>query len=376
MTLEADSLRIVVKIGSALIANGDGGLLRDKIAEYAQVVAAARSAGHQVVLVSSGAGAAGFGPLGYKQRPRSIIAKQASAAVGQGILIEAYARAFQEFDTVVGQILLTRNDFSSRDSYQNALNTFEALLDRGIVPIVNENDTVAIDELTFGENDMLSALVATLLHADMLVILTDTDGVYDRDPRKHDDAIRLERVDSISEELLAGSGGAGSDAGTGGMFAKLKAAEVALSLGVPVFIGRCDQTSSLDQIAKGKGNGTYFDLPLNKRVTRKEQWIGLHSEAMGRIWIDSGAEEALLRGGKSLLPVGVTEQSGGFANGDVVEIVSADGSLLGRGVVNYSAAQLERVLGRSTEVAKSELGVTKVEVVHRDNWVPLRSEDA
>ncbi|CAM3896160.1 glutamate 5-kinase [Cohnella lubricantis] len=360
--------RIVVKIGSSSLTSEEGGLSRDKVRFYAGELAELKRSGRQVLLVTSGAIAAGFRPIGYPSRPKLVHEKQAAAAVGQALLMQAYQEAFAAHGLAAAQILLTRPDFSNRVRAQHAMRTIEELLKHGVVPIINENDTVATDELKFSENDTLSALVANLVKADGLYILTDIEGLYTADPRKDPDAKRIGQIDFISEDLYRIAGGAGSAVGTGGMRSKIEAARIAMGGGVATFIGRVTEPGDLAQAAGGSGRGTYFTTSLHT-LSSKKQWIGFLSIPQGRIIVDEGAERALLHGGKSLLPAGVAGAEGDFHPGDVVEVVGADGSTLGRGVTNYASWQLIAAAGLPSEEAIRRVDVHRVEVIHRDEWV-------
>ncbi|GAA3405040.1 glutamate 5-kinase [Paenibacillus hodogayensis] len=360
--------RIVVKIGSSSLTSDEGGLNRAKIDYFAAELSRLQDEGYSVALVTSGAVAAGFRKIGYVRRPKALHEKQASAAVGQALLMQSYNEAFAQYGHAVAQILLTRSDFRSRGRNHNALMTLQELISRGIIPIINENDTVAVDELKFSENDTLSALVANLLKADRLVIMTDTDGLYTDDPRKNSSARRIDRVEEISEDIYRIAGGSGSSVGTGGMRSKIDAARIATSGGVPVFIGRATEPEDILEAVRGTGKGTYFDTSAHTLSTKK-QWIGFHSDAQGKVLVDAGAEHALVDGGRSLLPAGVTDVVGEFHPGDVVEVADADGRTLGRGVVNYASWQLKAVAGLSTDEVRKRVDVSRIEVVHRDEWI-------
>lgn len=362
--------RIVVKIGSSSLTSEEGGLNTSRVAFFASELASLYQKGIQVLLVTSGAVAAGFTRIGYKQKPKVLHEKQASAAVGQALLMQAYQDAFGQHGIPIAQILLTRSDFSDRRRGHNALMTLEELLYRRVVPIINENDTVSIAELKFGDNDTLSALVANLVKADQLIILTDTDGLYTGDPHKDPNARRIDRVDAISDDLWSYAGGAGSAVGTGGMRSKLEAARIAMLGGVPAFVGLVNEPGDLASAVQGKGKGTYFTTNLHN-LSAKKQWVGFHSLPQGTVTIDRGAERALIEGGKSLLPAGVIDLSGEFHPGDVVEVLNQDGTAIGRGVVNYAAWQLRAVAGLSTEEVQKRVDVQRIEVIHRDEWVAL-----
>lgn len=364
--------RIVVKIGSSSLTTPEGGLNRDAIAYFSTELAALMKEGYQVLLVTSGAVAAGFREIGYAERPKLLHEKQAAAAVGQALLMQNYREALAEHDVSAAQVLLTRSDFQNRKRTGNASMAIEELLKRNVLPIINENDTVSVDELKFGDNDTLSALVANLIKADHLMILTDTDGLYTKDPRIDPDAVRISQVEEITEDIYAIAGGAGSSVGTGGMRSKIDAAKIASRSGVPVFIGKANEPGELLQALEGNGRGTYF-RNHGTSLPRKKQWLGFLSIPIGSLTVDPGAEEALIHGGRSLLPVGVRGISGHFHTGDVVEVLNQDGEVLGRGIVNYDAEQLQGILGLpSTEVLKLLDEVHRLEVIHRDEWISLK----
>ncbi|MDQ0218880.1 glutamate 5-kinase [Peribacillus cavernae] len=359
--------RIVVKIGSSSLTNLKGEIDQEKFSDHIEAIAALRQDGHEVLLVSSGAVASGFRSLGYPARPVSLKGRQAAAAIGQSLLIQSYMDKLGQFGIIPAQILLTRNDFAKKERYRNAYATLRELLERGILPIINENDTVSVAELTFGDNDMLSALVSGMVHADQLIILTDINGLYDSNPRKNPSAKRIDRLNEITEEMLIGAEGPGSKAGTGGMLSKLMAAKTSLSLGVRIFIGNGQGERKLLEILEGKGDGTYIGKNVLSQVTSRKQWIAHHSLVMGKIYIDKGAEEALLSQGRSLLPAGIYKFTGTFEKGDVVEVIGTDG-LIGKGEVLYSSENLKHIIGKRSDDLKQETIMT-IEVIHRDQWV-------
>ncbi|WP_419876508.1 glutamate 5-kinase [Candidatus Pristimantibacillus sp. PTI5] len=365
--------RIVVKIGSSSLTSEEGGLNRERIKYFTSELASLHKEGNSVMLVTSGAVAAGFRQIGYAAKPKIVHEKQAAAAVGQALLMQAYQEAFNGYGIVAAQILLTRADFSNRRRIQNALMTIEELLRLGIIPIINENDTVATDELVpkFGDNDSLSALVAAMTKASKLVIITDMDGLYTEDPRKNPQAVKIERVDQISEDIMKVAGGAGSSVGTGGMRSKIEAARIAMRGGVHAFIGKVQLEGDLTLAVQGRGRGTYFDTKLNS-LPMKKQWLGFHSIPLGRVVVDDGAAHALLEGGKSLLPAGVAEVHGEFLPGDIIEVANQQGETIGRGVVNYAAWQIQAVAGLSTEEVKRRVDVARIEFIHRDEWITLK----
>lgn len=361
--------RIVVKIGSSSLTNVRGEIDQAKLADHIEAVATLRRVGHEVLLVSSGAVASGFKGLGYSSRPITLKGKQAAAAVGQSLLIQSYIQKFSEFNIIPAQILLTRSDFSNRDRYKNAYSTLMELLERRILPIINENDTVSVEELTFGDNDMLSALVSGLIHADQLIILTDINGLYDSDPRVNPSAKKMGLLDYVTDDMLAAAEGTGSKVGTGGMKSKLLAAKTAQSLGVPVFIGQGKGIQKLVEILEGNGDGTYIRNKDQGTINTSRQWIAFHSEVAGKVFIDKGAEEAILYNGKSLLPPGIIEVNGTFQKGDVVEVFGRNG-MLGKGEVTYSSEDLKNVIGKGTDKNRESI-ISKVEVIHRDRWVKI-----
>lgn len=362
--------RIVIKIGSSSLTSEAGGLNAEKICFFAKELAALHQQGSPLLLVTSGAVAAGFTHIGYKSRPRLTHEKQAAASVGQALLMQAYNSAFQQYGIKVAQILLTRSDFSNRRRVHNAMMTIEELLKQGIIPIINENDTVSVDELKFGDNDTLSALVANLVKAGQLIILTDMDGLYSDDPRKNVDAYRIERVDQISEEIFQIAGGSGSAVGTGGMRSKIEAARIATRGGIPVFVGQVIEDGDLALAITEQGKGTYFGTTL-QTLSVKKQWVGFHSIPQGAIQVDPGAETALLSGGKSLLPAGITDVKGDFHPGDVIEVTNNEQQIIGRGVTNYATWQLQAALGLSSEEVRKRIDIQRIEVIHRDEWITL-----
>lgn len=359
---------IVVKIGSSSLTNEKGEIDEKKLAGYVEAIATLKKAKHTVILVSSGAVAAGFKQLGYPFRPVTIKGRQAAAAVGQSLLIQSYIKKFQKYQLVPAQILLTRSDFSNRERYQNAFSTIMELLDRGIIPIINENDTVSIDELTFGDNDMLSALVSGFIHANQLIILTDINGLYTDNPMKNPHAKKYTILEEITDEVLAAASSEGSKLGTGGMKSKLEAAKRALSLGVSTFIGKAEGKYSLLQVLQGTGNGTYITNKAMQPINTTRQWIALHSESTGKIYVDPGAKEAILYNGRSLLPAGITDVKGIFNKDDVVEVYGQN-ELLGKGKVNYSSNEVLLEMKKRKEQGRLE---PSIEVIHRNNWVTFK----
>ncbi|GAB6930025.1 glutamate 5-kinase [Paenibacillus sp. JCM 10914] len=366
------SSRIVVKIGSSSLTTDEGGLSMESILFFAGELALLRAQGHEVLLVTSGAVAAGFREIGYASRPKLLHEKQAAAALGQALLMRAYQNALAAHRLTAAQILLTRSDFANRKRMNNANMTIQELLKLGVIPIINENDTVSVDELKFGDNDTLSALVANMVRAQQLIILTDMDGLYTADPRKSPDAVKYEEILEITDEIYRMAGGAGSDVGTGGMRSKIDAAKIATRGGVPVFIGRVNEPGDMMKVLQQAGSGTYFATQLSS-LPMKKQWLGFMSSPLGRIVVDPGAEEALLHGGHSLLPVGIKRIEGSFHAGDVVEVMNSHNERLGRGIVNYDEDQLQSVIGLPSSQVIGMIGeVNRLEVIHRDEWITLK----
>ena len=309
---------IVVKIGTSSLTEKSGRLDIARLRALTAQVARLRDAGHQVIMVTSAAIAAGYSLLGYRERPVSVPAKQASAAVGQGLLMEEYARCLSEHGYVAAQILLTRADFSDRRRYHNAFSALEVLLSRGAVPIINENDTVSIAELKLGDNDMLSAQVAAMMHADLLCLLTDMDGLYTADPRTNPDAERIPYVERVTPELERLAAGAGTANGTGGMATKLEGAKLASGAGVSVVICSSREPDVLAKAVEGTARGTYFKAGSGMKT--RLQWMAFYAPTRGNVYIDSGAADALCSRGRSLLPAGVRAVEGDFAAGDGVKV--------------------------------------------------------
>lgn len=359
--------KIVIKIGTNLLADKTRGIDTGMIDSIARSVSTLRDSGNEVAIVSSGAIGAGVAAMRLHERPRTIPEKQATAAVGQPLLMEAYEKAFRKHSQQIAQILLTKDDFSERARYVNARNTFAALFEKGVVPVINENDTVAVEEIKLGDNDNLSAMVAALIDAAMLVILSDVDGLYTADPA-HDRKAELVRVvEKITPQVERFAKRTGSELSTGGMATKIQAAKRCVGSGIAVIITNGTMAGAIENAVFGKAGGTLF-LPADKRLSMRKQWIGFVSHTKGAVVVDDGAKNALLKKNKSLLPSGITEIRGDFRARDIVSIVDAGGSQIGKGITSYSSAELTKIKGRKSAEAESLLHrKAPAEVIHRDN---------
>ncbi len=367
----ASAHRIVAKVGSSLVTNEGRGLDRPAVAHWAAQIATLRQQGREVVLVSSGAIAEGMARLGWRKRPVVMHELQAAAAVGQMGLVQAYEAAFAEHGLHTAQILLTHEDLADRHRYLNARSTLFALLRLGVVPIVNENDTVVTDEIRFGDNDTLGALVTNLIEADALIILTDQRGLYGADPRKQPDAPFIAQGQAGDPVLEAMAGGAGSTVGTGGMLTKILAAKRAARSGAHTVIASGREQNVLTRLSQGEPIGTELRAVLPVWSARK-QWLADHLRLRGRVVLDAGAVRALTQEGKSLLSIGVVSVEGEFERGDVVACMDDAGRECARGLINYSAADTRRILREpSTRIAQILGSMTDPELMHRDNLVVL-----
>ncbi len=361
--------RLVVKIGSSLLADARAGVRQERLDALATEIASLRERGIEAAIVSSGAVALGCVRLGWVGRELAVHEKQAAAAIGQPMLMHAWQRGFARHGVDVAQLLLTRDDLRNRRRYLNASNTSETLFSAGIVPVVNENDTVVVREIKFGDNDNLGALAALLMDADLLVMMTDVDGLYSAHPARDAAAKRIGLVEAVTPELMAAAGGAGSSFGTGGMASKLKAARIATRGGVAAAIVDGRRAGALAALLKGEDVGTLFPCGAD-RQSRRRHWIAEVLPVSGRIIIDDGAREAILGRGASLLPVGVVAVEGMFDKGECVEIVGGDGEVIGRGLSNYDAEEMRRIVGVPSDRIEEVLGFRDFSsVIHRDNLV-------
>jgi glutamate 5-kinase len=362
--------RLLIKVGSAVLT-GPKGLnrvmihrLSDQIAELRE-----RNSGIEVLVVSSGAVASGVRKVGLTERPRTIPQKQAAAAVGQGVLLEAWEAAFDKYDLLVAQILLTSEDLAHRHRYLNARNTLETLLSWGILPIINENDTVVVEEIKFGDNDQLSAMIAGLVGADLVINLTDTDGLYDCDPRLNSAARLIPLVPRIDTKLLACATPAPGAVGTGGMLSKLNAARKCLASGIPMVIAPGKQRDVLLRLFAGEVLGTLF-LPKERAYQGKKVWLANLPKPAGDLTLDEGAVKALQKLGRSLLPIGIREVRGTFGVGAPVRCMDKEGNIIGVGLTNYKSSEIENIMGRHSEEIENLIGYKHSdEVIHRNNFV-------
>ena len=360
---------VIVKVGSSTLTYPSGLLNIDRIDRLVRQLADLRNRGLKVILVTSGAIGAGMGKLGLSERPKTIPEKQAAAAVGQGILMHMYEKLFSEYGQTVGQILLTREDMRDRKRFLNARNALFALLNNNVIPIINENDAVVVDEIKFGDNDTLSALVGSLVDADILILLSDIDGLYNDNPKLNSKAELISTVEEITKEIEEMAKGAGSTLGTGGMYTKIKAAKISVSLGMAMVICNGEKDKIITEIFSGANVGTWFkaeDTPLGAR----KRWIAYSTGVTGEIILDEGAINALNNEHKSLLPKGILNVNGVFQEGQVVSIMNEKEIEIGRGIVNYNSKDLNKIKGFKTCEIEKVLGFKDYdEVIHRDNMV-------
>ena len=363
--------RIVVKVGSSILASVEKGLNHEVFSHLAKEISELKHQGYEIVLVSSGAIAAGMEKLGYKTRPQSITQKQATAAVGQSRLMNIYEGYFSRYQQMVAQILLTHDDLSHRRRFLNARNTLLTLLELGIIPIINENDTVVVEEIKFGDNDNLSALITNLIEADLLIILTDIDGLCDADPRDHPQAKCIPLIEDIDVDLGAMIRETTSEMSVGGMVSKIQAARKTSRFGIPTVVACGTKKEVLHQILKGKEIGTLI-LPKMETLSSRKHWIAFNLKSKGDVVVDEGAKKAIVLKGKSLLPSGVLEVRGSFGRGDSVSCLGPRGKDFARGLVNYSAQELDKIKGLRSEQIERALGYKySDEVIHRDDLVVL-----
>jgi len=362
--------RIVIKVGTSTLTYANGKVNLQRVEGLVREMADLHNRGLEVLLVSSGAIGVGANRMGFKKIPRTMPEKQALAAIGQGALMHLYEKLFAEYGKTVAQVLLTRGDLDERLRYLNATNALFAVLGMGVIPVINENDTVVVEEIKFGENDSLSAMVAGLVDANLLLILSDVDGLYDCDPRSNPDAALLNEVAEISDSIVANSRTRGSSFASGGMHTKLKAARICMASGVPMVIANSGEKDVIRRIVDGENLGTLF-VPREEKMHARKKWIAFGTLTQGNVLIDNGAQLALINRGKSLLPSGVVGVDGEFERGTVVAVCAADGREIARGMVNYSSEEIKLIAGKkSTEIEKILDGKDYDEVIHRNNlWV-------
>ncbi|NLW90688.1 MAG: glutamate 5-kinase [Syntrophomonadaceae bacterium] len=362
--------RIVVKVGTSTLTYANGKVNLQRIENLVREMADLHNRGVEVLLVSSGAVGVGANRMGFKKIPRTMPGKQALAAIGQGALMHLYEKFFAEYDKTVAQVLLTRGDLDERLRYLNATNALLAILGMEVIPVINENDTVVVEELKFGDNDTLSAMVAGLVDANLLIILSDVDGLYDCDPRSNSQAALLSEVTEINDAMEDNSRTRGSSFASGGMLTKLKAARICMASGVPMVIANSGEKDVIRRVVDGDNLGTLF-VPREEKMHARKKWIAFGTLTQGSVMIDNGAQQALLNRGKSLLPSGVVGVDGEFERGAVIAVCSADGREIARGMVNYSSEEIRLIAGKkSTEIEKILDGKDYDEVIHRNNlWV-------
>ncbi len=361
---------VVIKIGTNLLADRTRGIDTGRIESIAATVASSRAAGINVAIVSSGAIGAGVAAIALGNRPRTIPEKQATAAIGQPLLMEAYVNAFRKHGLAIAQLLLTKDDFAERARYVNARNTFAALFERGVVPVVNENDTVAVEEIKLGDNDNLSAMVATLIEAGMLIILSDVDGLYTSDPTRNSDAELIRVVEKINPQIERYAKRTRGELSTGGMITKIQAAKRCVASGIAVVITNGTNPGAVADILAGDISGTVF-LPEDRKLPMRKWWIGFVSHTKGSLVIDEGAISAITKRHKSLLPSGITEVRGDFKRRDIVSIVDSEGRQIARGITAYSSWELLRIRGKkSSEIETLLHRKAPAEVIHRNDMAP------
>ena len=366
----ADSRRWVIKIGSALITENGRGLNHHAITSWAEQITKLREAGKEILLVSSGAVAEGMARIGWTQRPRALHELQAAAALGQMGLIQHFESCFKQHNIHTAQVLLTHEDLCNRQRYLNARSTLKTLLELGAIPIINENDTVATDEIRFGDNDTLGALVCNLVAADTLVLLTDQQGLFNQDPRYNENAKLISESNACNRDLLsmAGEGGA---LGQGGMRTKITAAQRAARSGANTIIASGTEENILQKIARGENVGTLLSAD-NEPISARKQWLANQLKISGKLYLDAGASKVIQQSGVSLLAVGVSNVEGDFQRGEVVSCFSSEGSEIARGLVNYGANESQKIKGETSENFERILGyVDEAELIHRDNLVLL-----
>lgn len=367
----ATAKRIVVKVGTSTLTHGTGKLNLLRIERLVRELSDLANQGKQLILVTSGAVGAGMDRLGLKEKPKTIPEKQAAAAVGQGILMHTYEKLFGEYGQVVAQVLLTREDSVNRKRYANSRNTLMTLLNYGVIPVINENDAVAVDELKIGDNDTLSAMVAAIVDADLLIILSDVEGVYTANPQSEPEAKLIGEIREISQEIEDLAGGPGTMRGTGGMYTKIQAGKIAINSGVTMVIASGGRDGVVRELLDGVDIGTIFISNENRLHIRK-RWLAFGARIHGAVTVDKGCEKAIMKDGSSLLAAGITAIDGEFEQGNTIRVVTSTGREIARGIANYSAQDTSKIMGLHTYEIAGVLGYKPYdEVVHRDNMVLL-----
>jgi len=367
----AQAQRVVVKVGTSTLTHSTGKLNLWRIEKLVRELADLANQGKEMILVTSGAVGAGMELLGLTEKPKTIPEKQAAAAVGQGILMHTYEKFFGEHGQVVAQVLLTREDSVKRTRYTNCRNTLLTLIKMGVIPIINENDAVSIDELKIGDNDTLSAMVASIVDADVLVILSDVEGVYTDNPQSNPSAQLIEEIADITPEMEALAGGAGTLRGTGGMYTKIQAGKIAVNSGISMVIASGLRDGVLRDVLAGEKVGTIF-LSKENRLQVRKRWLAFGARTQGVITVDKGCENAILSGGSSILATGITAVTGDFDHGNTISVVTIEGREIARGIANYNGEDSRKIIGVHTNELAKILGSKPYdEVIHRDNMVLL-----
>ena len=367
-----NSRKIVVKLGSHVLSTEEGMPDREAIANIVEQIASLKKSGKQIIIVSSGAGICGVGAINKWSRRKDMNYKQALCAIGQVELMMAYKEFFAKYDIHVAQILLTRDDFSNSERELHIRNTLFTLIDEGVVPVINENDSVSVEEIKIGDNDNMSALVASIVDADLVIILSDVDGLYTANPQTHPDARLVSRVEEITPEIEASAGGAGSCVGTGGMFTKIQAAKNATTSGINLIIASGSQKDAISRILEGEEVGTLF-VSRENRLQFRKRWLAFGARIMGSVTVDEGCEKAIKKaGGCSILPVGIVAAEGNFEAGNTVSVKNKEGREIARGLCHYSSEELQKIIGCQSAEIESLVGHKAFdEVIHRDDLVIL-----
>ena len=362
--------RVVVKVGTSTITRANGASNLTRMEEIVREIAALKDEGREMVLVTSGAIAVGMHRMGLKTRPKDVSKRQALAAVGQGVLMHLYETMFASYGQTAGQVLLTKENSLRHHQYTNSRNALLAMLAMGVLPVINENDAVSVDEVKIGDNDTLSATVASLLDADALIILSDVDGLYTKNPQEHPDAKLISEVREVVPEIEALAGGAGTSGGTGGMVTKIEAAKIAMSAGVTMVIARGDRFGVMREVLEGQNVGTVF-VAKEEHLRARKAWLAFGRHIEGNLTVDEGCVRAM-RSGASLLAAGIAQVDGDFAKKSTVRVLGTDGREIARGVANYGADEIRRIAGKKTkEIAKILPEAAHDEVIHRDDLVMM-----